>query len=305
MEWAKTNRHRGFITSWPQWGGPAGLFFANIAVLLLSAISGDQFLVWGWRVPFWISIVMVGIGMWIRLGILETPVFQRVIEQQQVSRVPVIEVFRKQPKEIILTALARMAEQGPFYIFAAFIFTYGTTVLHSSRDLLLTGLLVGTGLSAVTIPLSGYISDRIGRKRMYLIGAVTMGIWGFVYFAILNTLVPGWIFVAIVLSFIPHDMMYGPQAALIAECFSPRLRYSGSSLGFHLASIIAGGPAPLIATALLASTGSGFSVAIYIAVCAVVSVSATLFLPDYTNQDISEEDAYETAPVRRAIRAGV
>src|SRR6202030_4849302 len=149
-------------------------------------------------------------------------------------RTPVIEVIRRQPKQIILTALARMAEQGPFYIFAAFVFTYGTTVLHSSRDLLLTALLTATGLSVVTIPLSGYISDRIGRKRMYLIGAVTMGIFGFVYFAMLNTLVPGWIFLAIVLSFIPHDMMYGPQAALIAECFSPRLRYSGASLGYHL-----------------------------------------------------------------------
>jgi len=303
MEWAKTNAHRGFITSWPQWGGPAGLFVANIAVLVFSAISGDQFLDWGWRVPFWLSIVMVGIGLWIRLGILETPVFQSILDKQEIARAPVLEVFRKQPREIVLTALCRMAEQGPFYIFAAFIFTYGTTVLHSSRDLLLMALLVGTGLSALTIPLSGYISDRIGRKRMYLIGAVTMGIWGFVYFTILNTMVPGWIFLAIVLSFIPHDMMYGPQAALIAECFIPRLRYSGSSLGFHLASVIAGGPAPLIATALLASTGSGYSVAIYILLCSIVSISATIFLPDYTNRDISQEDAYGAAPIERAVRA--
>ena len=303
MEWAKTNAHRGFITSWPQWGGPAGLFVANIAVLAFSAISGDQFLVWGWRVPFWLSIVMVGIGLYIRLGIFETPVFQRILEQEQVARAPVLEVLRRQPKEIILTALARMAEQGPFYIFAAFIFTYGTTVLHSSRDLLLTGLLVGTGLSALTIPLSGYLSDRIGRKRMYLLGAVTMGIWGFVYFTMLNTAVPGWIFLAIVLSFIPHDMMYGPQAALIAECFSPRLRYSGASLGYHLSSVIAGGPAPLIATALLASTGSGYPVAIYIAVCAVVSITSTIFLPDYTNRDISQEEVYGAAVGATAIPA--
>jgi MFS family permease len=292
MEWAKTNAHRGFITSWPQWGAPAGLFIANIAVLVFSAISGDQFLTWGWRVPFWISIVMVAIGMWIRLGILETPVFQRILDQQQVARAPVIEVFRRQPKEIVLTALCRMAEQGPFYIFVAFIFTYGTTVLHSSRDMLLFGVLLATAVSTVTLPLSGYVSDRIGRKRMYIIGAVTMGIWGFVYFALLNTMMPGWIFLAIVVSLIPHDMMYGPQAALIAECFTPRLRYSGASLGYHLSSIIAGGPAPLIATALLASTGSGYPVAIYILVCAVVSVTATLFLPDYTNQDISQEEVY-------------
>jgi MFS family permease len=304
MEWARTDKHRGFITSWPQWGGPAGLFFANMAVLAFSAISGDQFLAWGWRVPFWLSIVMVAIGLYIRLGLLETPVFQRILDMQQVASAPVIEVIRRQPKEIILTALCRMAEQGPFYVYAAFIFTYGTTVLHSSRDLLLTALLVATGLSVITIPLSGHISDRIGRKRMYLIGAVTMGVSGFIYFTMLNTLVPGWIFLAIVLSFIPHDMMYGPQAALIAECFSPRLRYSGSSLGYHLSSVIAGGPAPLIATALLAATGSGYSVAIYILICAVVSVSATVFLPDYTNRDISQEGADEAAgSAQRPVRA--
>ncbi len=296
MEWAKTNAHRGFITSWPQWGGPAGLFFANMAVLAMSAISGDQFLAWGWRVPFWLSIIMVGIGLYIRLGILETPVFQRILDEQRVASAPVLEVLRRQPREIMLTALARMAEQAPFYVFAAFIFTYGTTVLHSSRNLLLTALLIATGLSVVTIPLAGHVSDRIGRKRMYLIGAVTMGLFGFVYFTMLNTAVPGWIFLAIVLSFIPHDMMYGPQAALIAECFSPRLRYSGSSLGYHLASVIAGGPAPLIATALLASTGSGYAIAIYIFLCACVSVGATALLPDYTNRDISREDVYGAEP---------
>jgi MFS family permease len=254
-------------------------------------------------VPFWISIVMVGIGLWIRLGILETPVFQRILAEEKVARAPVLEVLRRQPKEIILTALARMGQQAPFYIFVAFIFTYGTTVLHSSRDLLLTGVLVATAISTVTMPLAGFISDRVGRKRMYLIGAVAMGIFGFAYFAMLNTAIPGWIFLAIVVSLIPHDMMYGPQAALIAECFTPRLRYSGASLGFHLASIIAGGPAPLIATALLASTGSGYSVAIYILFCVIVSISATAFLPDYTNRDISQEDAYTAAP-ETVISAG-
>ncbi len=289
MEWARTNAHRGFITSWPQWGGPAGLFLANLAVLVFSAISGDQFLTWGWRVPFWLSIVMVGIGLYIRLGIFETPTFARLLAEKRIERVPVLEVIKRQPKLIALTALARMAEQGPFYIFAAFIFTYGTTVLHSSRDMLLTAVLVATLLSAITTPLSGHISDRIGRKRMYLIGAVTVGIFGFIYFALLNTAIPGLIFLAVILSFIPHDMMYGPQAALIAECFTPRLRYSGSSLGYHLSSVIAGGPAPIIATALLAWTGSGYAIALYILFCAIVSITATSFLPDYTNRDISQE----------------
>jgi MFS family permease len=191
MEWARTNAHRGFITAWPQWGGPAGLFFANFAVLAFSAISGDQFLTWGWRVPFWLSIVMVGVGLYIRLGILETPVFRQILEERRVERAPVIEVIKRQPKQIILTALARMAEQGPFYVYAAFVFVYGTKVSGASRDFLLTALLVATALSAVSIPLSGHISDRIGRKRMYLIGSVTVGAFAFIYFAMMNTMVPG------------------------------------------------------------------------------------------------------------------
>src|SRR5271163_4271843 len=231
MEWARTNAHRGFITSWPQWGGPAGLFLANLAVLAFSAISGDQFLNWGWRVPFWLSIVMVGVGLYIRLGILETPVFTRILEQRRVERTPVIEVIKRQPKQIILTALCRMAEQGPFYVYAAFVFVYGTKVSGVSRDFLLTAVLTATLLSGETTPLAGHIANRIGRKRMYLIGAVSVGVFGFIYFAMMNSMVPGLIFLAIVLSFLPHDMMYGPQAALIADSFTPRFRYSGSPPG--------------------------------------------------------------------------
>jgi MFS family permease len=291
MEWARTNRSRGLVASWPQWGGPFGLFLANLAVLAFSALSGDQFLAWGWRVPFWLSIVMVGIGLYIRLGILETPVFTRLMEQNRIERTPVIEVIKRQPKEIILTALLRTGQQGPFYIFTAFVFSYGTTVSHSSRDLLLTALLVATAISAVTIPLFGHLSDRIGRKRITLIGATAIGVWGFVYFALMNTASPGWVFLAIMLSLIAHDMMWGPQGAFIAECFTPRLRYSGFSLGFHFASITAGGPAPLIATALLAWTGSGYVIALYILLSAAVTFASAIFLPDLTNRDISQEVA--------------
>jgi MFS family permease len=138
----------------------------------------------------------------------------------------------------------------PGYIYLAFVFAYGMQVLHTSRDFLLTGVLTASALGLLTTPISGHLADRVGRKRMYLIGSAAVGVYGFIYFALLNTL-PGWIFLAIALSLVPGWIMYGPQAALIAECFTPRLRYSGASLGYQLASVIAGGPAPLIATALL------------------------------------------------------
>ena len=162
-------------------------------------------------------------------------------------------------------------------------------MLHASREFLLSGLIASCGLAFFVIPFSGYLSDRIGRKRMYIIGAVVIGIFGFIYFALLNSLVPALMFLAVMLSFVPHGLIFGPQAALFAECFTPRLRYSGTSIGFHLAAITGGGPAPLIATALLAWTGSGYAIAGYIAVTAVISIAATLLMPDHTNKDISHE----------------
>jgi metabolite-proton symporter len=289
MEWARTHGHRGFVASWPQFGVPCGLFLSNLSILAFSTWSGDQFITWGWRIPFALSIILVGVGLWIRLGILETPVFQQLLSTRKIERAPVVEVIKKQPKEIILSALVRMAEQAPFYIFTAFIFAYAVGTLHMSRDFILTAVLVASCVSFITIPLSGHISDRIGRRKMYLIGAAVTGVFGFLYFGMVDTAVPWAVFLAIVLSLIPHDMQYGPQAALIAEAFTPRLRYSGSSLGYQLASIIAGGPAPLIATALFAAYHSGYAIAIYIAVCAVVSLISAAFMPDYTGQDISME----------------
>ena len=289
MEWTKTNAHRGFAASWPQFGVPAGLFLANLAVLAFSEISGAKFLVLGWRAPFLLSIVLVAIGLYIRLQILETPVFRRLVSENKIERAPMLEVIKRQPRDILLSALARMGEQAPFYLYTAFVFTYGTKVLGASRELLLTAVLTGSMLSFFTIPFSGYLSDRIGRKRMYMIGAAGTGAFAFIYFALLNTAVPGWIFLAIVLSLVPHNMMYGPQAALIAESFTGRLRYSGASLGYQLASVIAGGPAPLIAAWLFAQYGSGYAIAAYILLCAILSLVSTSMLKDYTNKDISEE----------------
>ncbi|MGA3398224.1 MAG: MFS transporter [Acetobacteraceae bacterium] len=289
MEWARSSKHRGFVASWPQFGVPSGLFLSNIVVLLFSALSGDAFLTWGWRIPFLLSIVLVGIGLWIRLGILESPVFRKLVEQDRIEATPVTEVFRLQAKEVFLSAFARMGEQAPFYIFTAFVFSYGVGTLHVSRDMLLLSVLVASCVSFITIPLAGHLSDRFGRKRIYLVGTVMTLVFGWIYFALLNTLVPFWIFIAVVASLIPHDTMYGPQAALIAESFTGRLRYSGASIGYQLASIIAGGPAPLIATALLATYHSWVPISIYITACCVISLIAVAMMTDYTNQDISGE----------------
>jgi MFS family permease len=291
MEWARTSKNRGLIASWPQFGGPAGFFLANLAILAFSRISGDQFLTWGWRIPFLLSIVMVGIGLWIRLGILETPVFQEVIAKERVARAPVIEVLKRQPKEVILTALVRMGQMAPIFVYIAFIFPYGTQVVHVSRDFLLLVLLIGSFMSFFTIPLSGYLSDRFGRKQIYIFGAIATGLFTFVYYALFNTAVPGLIILATLGAFFFHDMMWGPLAALTAESFTPRLRYSGASIGFQLAAVFAGGPAPMIATALLAAYGSGYAIAFYISACAIVSVIATMALSSTRARDFAEEYA--------------
>jgi MFS family permease len=289
MEWARTDQSRGFIASWPQFGVPCGLFLANLAVLAFSQMSGDQFLTWGWRVPFLLSLVLVGVGLYIRLGILETPVFNKLLAERKIERMPILEVIKRHPKEIVLSAFARMAEQAPFYIFTAFIFSYGTGTLHVSRDFLLIAVLAASIVSFFSIPFFGHLSDRIGRKNMYMIGATATGIFGFIDFGLVNTGIEAVIFVAIVLSLIPHDMMYGPQAALIAESFTGRLRYSGASLGYQLASVIAGGPAPLIAAWLFGAYHTPYAIAGYIAACSIITLIATALMTDRTGMDITRE----------------
>ena len=289
MEWARTSKNHGLIASCSQFGGPAGFFLANLAILAFSQMSGDQFLTWGWRIPFLLSIVMVAIGLWIRLGILETPIFQQVVAEERVARAPVVEVFKRQPKEVFLTAFARMGQMAPVFVYIAFIFPYGIQVVHVSRDFLLVVLLIASFMSFFTIPLSGYLSDRLGRKRVYIFGAVATGLFAFAYYAMFNTGIPALIILASLIAFFFHDLMWGPLAALTAECFTPRLRYSGASIGFQLAALFAGGPAPMIATAILAATGSGYAIALYILGCAVVSVAATAALPNAADRDFARD----------------
>ncbi|OKO75276.1 MFS transporter [Bradyrhizobium sp. AS23.2] len=292
MEWARNDRSRGLIASWPQFGVPCGLFLANLAVLAFSQMAGDRFLAWGWRIPFALSLILVGVGLYIRLGILETPVFSKLLAERRLDRTPMLTVIKQHPKEILLSAFARMAEQAPFYIFTAFVFSYGIGTLHLSRDFLLTAVLSAAVLSFVTIPLCGHLSDQIGRKNMYMAGAVVTGIFGFIYYAMLDTGSEVVVFLAIFLSLIPHDMMYGPQAALIAESFTGRLRYSGASLGYQFASVIAGGPAPLIAAWLFGRYESATAIAVYIAACSVITLVATALMTDYTGKDINAVGAH-------------
>jgi metabolite-proton symporter len=303
MEWG-SKRRKGLVASWPQVGVPIGLILGNGALLVFRAIAGNEaFLTWGWRVPFLLSLVLVAIGLYIRLGVMETPIFARLLRERRVEPAPVAAVLKRYPGEVALSALLRVSEQAPFYLFTVFVLAYGTTKLKLSSGFMLTCVLLAATLSLVTIPLAGYLSDRIGRKRLYLLGVIAVGLYAFPYFGLLNTAVPALVLLGVVVSLIPHDMQYGPQAALIAETFTGRLRYSGASLGYQLASIIAGGPAPLIAAYLLGTLGSWVPIAIYIVICALISLGATLLIPDRSTADHTVEyDDDQAVPAGRPSR---
>src|SRR2546426_7373963 len=311
MEWGH-RRKRGLIASWPQFGVPVGLFLANGALLIMSNIAGPAgFASWGWRVPFYFSIVLVAVGLYVRLRVLETPLFQRIMEAKRVEPAPVTEVIRRNWKEILQSAFLRLSEQAPFYIFTAYVFTYGTTVLKQERNFVLYAVLAASVLSFFTIPLFGYLSDLLGRKRVYMAGVAVMGVWGFIYFGLLDTKVAALMFIAIFLSLIPHDAPYGPQALLIGETFTGRFGDHRPALGHPLASVIAGGPAPLIAATLYAGPkflGIGayktsLAIAFYILVCAVISFIAVSTVKERSKQDISIE--YDEQPAVAPVGAGL
>ena len=293
MEWTKTYGNRGFVASWPQFGVPVGSFLANLAVLAFAnTLPSEHFQTWGWRIPFLFSGVLVVIGLWIRLSILETPTFSKLVADNKIEKAPAAKVLKKQSGSVILSALIRLAEQTPYYIFTAFIFAYGVTHLKMDKTFFLNAMLVFAVIEFFLIPFFGHLSDRIGRKNMYLIGAATMVVCSFLFFALLDSGNPVLIFLGAILGSLPHAMVYGPQAALIAEQFTPRMRYSGASLGYQLASIIAGGPSPLIAAWLFATYKSGMVIAWYMAICAVIAFVATLFMGDYSRKDVDEEYAH-------------
>ena len=275
MEWGSAKR-RGFMASLPQ----LGLLLSTLAVRVVSgSTSAQEFETWGWRIPFLISIVLVGIGFYVRLAILETPTFARLRKDEAVVKRPVMEVFRTQPRAVFTSAFVRMAEQAPFYLFITFVLAYGEKHLELDRNDLLNDTLVAAAIGFLTVPLFGFLSDLIGRRLVYGAGIVLVGLFAFPYYGLLNSKESGLVLLGIVVSLILHDIMYGPQAALISETFGTGVRYSGAGLGYQLASVIAGGPAPLIATAILASTGSSTWISLDIIGCAVVSMIALLLMP--------------------------
>ncbi len=288
-EWSHQHK-RGLAASWPQWGAPAGLLLANGAVALTTSLVGESaFSDWGWRVPFLLSLVLVMIGMWIRTGVLEPPAFER-IRQAGVARAPVREVLARHWREVILSALLRTGQQAPFYVFTTWVLAYTTGSLGFAKQDMVHAVLVAAAVSMITIPLAGHLSDRFGRRRVVGAGTALMIVWPFLYFQLLEAGSVAIAFVAIVIALPVHDLQYGPQAAVIAESFPGRVRYSGSSLGYQLASITSGGPAPLIATWLMHRYGSSRSVAVYVAVCAAISLVALLLLPDRQRRDFDRLD---------------
>jgi metabolite-proton symporter len=297
MEWGPRER-RGFFASWPQLGVPLGLLLSTAMVQAMSQLSDEDFLSWGWRVPFLASLLLVGVGLYVRLRVLESPEFAAVKERKTVAHRPLVEVLRRQWRDVLTSAFVRMAEQAPFYLFITFVLTYGTKELELERTELLTDTLIAAAIGLVSVPLFGHLSDVIGRKLMYGIGVVATGLFAFPYFGLLNTRVSGLVLLAIVLSLIFHDMMYGPQAALIAESFGTNLRYSGAGIGYQLASVIAGGPAPLIAAAILENTGSSTGISWYIVGCCVLSMVALVLMPrtQLRRDEAARQDAGRAAP---------
>jgi MHS family shikimate/dehydroshikimate transporter-like MFS transporter len=281
---------RGFYGSWPQMGVPAGLLTGNLVFLAAAAWLPDS---WGWRVPFLLSLVLVGVGLFIRLRIMETPAFLRVKESRTEAPMPILDVLRTHPKNILLAMGMRVAENGTFYVLTVFVLTYIVEELKLEQTTGLIGVLIAAFIGLFTIPFFGHLSDRVGRRPLYLFGSGFSLLFAFPFFWLLNTGAEPLIWLAIILGVnIGHDAMYGPQAAFFSELFGTRVRYSGASLGYQLASVFAGGFAPLISLALLTAYGYT-AVALYMAIMALITVISVILVTETFREDISETQAEE------------
>ena len=284
---------RGSWASWPQAGAPAGQLIANGLLAVMAVVQSEaDFLAWGWRIPFLLSAVLVLIGLWIRLSVEESPVFKAAranADAESDAKMPILTVLRRYPREVLTAMGARFAENVSYYIFTIVITTYVTAQLKLSSSFALGAVLIGAAVHIAAIPMWGALSDRVGRRPVYLIGAVGVGVWAFAFVALLNTKNFALAAVAVVVGLVLHGAMYGPQAAFLSELFGTTVRYSGVSIGYQLASILAGGLAPIIAVALLGAFHSGYAIAVYVALAAVVTIVAVATYSETSKRDLAED----------------
>jgi metabolite-proton symporter len=295
---------RGFWASWPQCGAPGGNLLATGVLAILAATQSDEaFLAWGWRIPFLLSAVLVVVGLWIRLSITESPVFLEAARKAEArgtaEKAPIVQVFKHNWREVLIAMGARMGENVSYYVITAFILVYVAKGLGLSKSMGLNAVLIASAIHFVTIPLWGVLSDKIGRRKVYLFGAVGMAVWVFAFFALLDTKSFPVIVLATTVGLVLHGAMYGPQAAFFSELFGTRVRYSGASVGYQLASIAAGAVAPLIAVALLAAWDSTLPVSVYVATMCVITVVAVLLARETRGASLTEE-APEEKPAEAA-----
>ena len=291
------DRHRGFWTSWPQSSAALGLALASMAILLFKYLyPGEMYQSVGWRMPFLLSPLLLLVGFYIRLRISETPSFTRLQMEKREVRHPLFEVFRYYGRDVLLSALLRSADQAPFYLYSTFVISYGMDTLHLPVELLYCCLAIAAFTEFLLMPFVGRLSDMIGHKCCYLIGCIIMACVAFPSFWLLTTRVTGLVLLALMLAFdLGNLVLYAPQAALIAERFSSEVRYTGATLGFQLASVIAGGPAPFIATYLLANHGKLIPgipayafIASFVIIMSIISFCAVLPLKEYTGKPPEE-----------------
>jgi metabolite-proton symporter len=267
---------RGRFGSYSQIGVPAGLILAQLVFVLVDLLDDEQFNSWGWRLPFLFSIVLVGVGLFIRLRIEESPVFVALKDQQVRARLPMIDVLRERPRELVTASVSFIANTAIGYVFLAYLLSYGTSVLRVSRTTMLVVVIVGSVSWLISIMVSAQWSDRVGRKPVYLVGSVLLVVWPVPFFLLIDTRSTALMIVAVVVLTIGLGASYGPQSALFSEMFEPRYRYSGASFSYAVGAVLGGGFAPLVATALQSSTGTSLSVSAYMVLTALISLAAVI-----------------------------